>query len=483
MTTKHDLNLEFAILKTLCGSDLQEVRTYLLPRLNQTHFASQTTQNLYRRITKVLEATQYIPTWEDLSIDPGVRKETRQAMKDVDVRRLKSADEIRSSFSNLDTYRKIRALYHLGANLEAALEEPAIDLSKIMENLTKDIQVAMDGSQETPITNIGVGGNANEMVKKLLRTGGPPRVSTGFGQFDNKNKGFPRGAFVLMGATTGAGKSVMASMLSENFAMQGAQVGFVPLEMNAEETTQRNLARIAQEPLGNLIDPENKLTDQRRREIYKAYKIYQERIEKRGGRIATIEPKFDCTMYNLLDFVKPMGLDVLIIDYIGLLSGVNGADQWRILSEVTAFAKRWAEINQCIVIGLVQITAELAIRYSAAMQEHASYAWFWTRDQLAKDTNIIEINQVKCRQGEMFPFYLKYDFSLMQMRDATEQELEEYLSFTKPGSGNHSGESKWKNKGKEKKRKYEDADDTDDTEPPKGSKKFAKPKPRDPMEF
>lgn len=474
MSEKYNIELEFSILKTVCSSDLPDVRAYLLPRLTPLHFSSATAQNLYRRISTLLKKEQYIPTWRDLAYDPAVRKETRKAMRQVDATKLKTEEAIRSAYANLDVYRKIRALYQLGANLEEALEESSVNLDTIMSNLTKDLQIVIDGSQETPIFNIGVDDNSVDVVKTLLTTGGPQRIRTGFKAYDDKNLGFPIGAFVLLGADTGGGKSTMATVIADNMAMlSGATVGVIPLEMNAPENIQRNLARISGESLTNLIDPLNKISPQRRKEIYRAYKEYVRRLAAKNGKIVVIEPKFDATMENTLEFVKPLGLDVLIIDYVGLLSGLSEEDQWRAMSKATAYAKRWAEVNQCVVIGLVQISQEGMIRYSQAMKEHASYAWFWVNDDRAKETGVIEIKQAKSRQGESFNFLLKRDFATMTIRDLTPAELEEYLASTRPGSDN-SGEAGWKKKKKKKREDEDEADDDEEVKPRKRTKENTK---------
>lgn len=454
MSISSDSELEFSILRTVCRESVStEVRTFLLPKLTPLHFESVTAQNLFRRIRHVLEKDQSIPSWGYLLKDPGVRKETRQAMKSMNPKSFKSMDSIRQNFKLLEDYRKVRALYNLGVNLEEGLQSDDLSIESILENLTKDVQLVSDGSSETPILNFGTDGNADAIVKKLLTKGGPPRIPTGFRTFDSVNRGIPRGALWMIGGPSGTGKSVMGAMIAENMAMAGAHTCLIPLEMNAEEVTQRNLARIANIDLTDLVNIENMSKD-RRKKIYQAYKAHNERIAKRGGKYSIIDPKFEATMENTLAFVKPLGFDVVIIDYIGLLSGVGGDDQWQRLSQVTAYAKRWAELNGCIVVILVQVSDDGHIRYSQAMKEHASYAWIWKKDKVALENNIIEIEQVKARQARPFNFYLHVNFNRMLMRDLTEKELDEYREFS---GANDNKEQNWK-----KKRKTNDDNDDDD---------------------
>jgi len=203
---KSDLDTEFRVLRTLCRGTNSEITTKLLPKLMDSHFSSTTTQTLFRRIVYVLRDKGYIPTWQDLAADPGVRVEARKAMKSVVSKPAKTETEANSSFDILDTHRKVRELFQLGSNLETALSQPSIDLTATLESLSNDLHTVIDGSGESTLTHIGEGSNSLPMVKKLLKGGGPTRIPTGFHAFDRHNVGFPIGAFVLLGANTGAGK-------------------------------------------------------------------------------------------------------------------------------------------------------------------------------------------------------------------------------------------------------------------------------------
>jgi len=467
---KSDLDTEFRVLRTLCRGT-NEVTAKLLPKLTASHFSSSTTQALFRRISYVLRDKGYIPTWQDLAADPGVRVEARKAMRSVTVKSARTETEANSSFDVLDTHRKVRELFQLGSNLETALSQPSIDLTATLEGLSHDLHVVIDGSGESTLTHIGEGSNSLAMVKRLLKGGGPTRIPTGFHAFDKHNVGFPIGAFVLLGANTGSGKSLLVSAMSDNMAMFGASVAVVPLEMNAEENMQRNLARIADEDLNNFLNPVDRMSEQRRKEIYRTYKAYDERLASLGGRITIVEPKFDTTIENLLEFLKPMQYDVIFIDYVGLLSGMNEDNQWLALSKAAAYAKRWAELNSCVVIGAVQVTADGVVRYSRGMVEAASFAWLWTFSDEQRKLGITEVQQAKARQGRMFPFKLKFDWAKMTVRDTTADEEKEYDEASARGGkgGGTDGDNKARWKKSRKSTQQQEYDDYVEAEEDKGS--------------
>lgn len=454
MATRSDTDLEFNILRTLCRETMaNEVRMHLLPKLTDLHFDSVVTQNIYRRIKSLIASDQVIPAWSYLIRDPGIRKDARMAMRNSGAKSFKTRDSMLQGFKLLEQYRKIRGLYNLGINLEEGLDAESLNIESILEKLSVDLQSVRDASKETPVINIGVEGNATETIKRLLTKGGPRRIPTGFHTYDDVNRGIPRGALWMLGGPTGGGKSTLASVIAENMAMNGARTCLIPLEMNHEEVLQRDLARISGTPLTEIIDIDNMVLKKKKR-IYRAFKEHQRKLEARGGKYSIIDPRFDATMENVLEFVKPLEYDVVIIDYVGLLSGVGGDDQWRQLSNVTAYAKRWAELNGCVVVILVQVSDDGHVRYAQAMKEHASYAWIW--GQPDRINNWIVVKQLKARMSKPFDIPLYMDFDRMIVRDLTKQEMQHFRDY-QGTSANDNKQDNWK-----KKRKVRDAEDSDD---------------------
>ncbi|QXV74211.1 putative DNA helicase DnaB-like protein [Rhizobium phage RHEph12] len=475
--SRTDIKLELKMLRTICDGS-PKTRGYILPLLKELHFASAATQALFRRVLRLHLTGDVIPTWHDLTYDPGVSTNTRKMMRSVTVKPMKTTARIDSTMSTLERLRQIRALYELGANLEKGLDEDAVDPMQILAQLQKDVGLVGSHAVQTRMTRIGTNANVKEALNNIFTKNSKRRIPTGIEDFDVRNVGFVNDGVVLLAANTGGGKSALLDQIIHNMANQGANVAFAPLEMDAEENITRSIARVTGESMGNLIDPDNKITKRRQKELRKAYLRYSKRMAARGGGIDIIEPGFAANIENMLSFVDPLGYDVVAIDYVGLMDGVNGDDQWRALSNAVAYAKRWASRpgKKTLVIFAAQITEEGYLKNSKAMADHATNVWRWRVDEDVRESGIVVVHQDKCRGGAVFDIPMKVDFEHMLFRCLTKSELEDWQMAQRDNRGKEgkSGGARWKpggkKGGKQREKKPELEEDEDDEEANSASK-------------
>lgn len=463
---RYSINSEIKALFTLChdgktGSQL--AASHLLSSLTPDHFVTPTGELCFRRIRYILKTRGELPEIDDLFEDPGIDTDTRLSMQAYykdGVRGLRTTDKARKLVQRLETFRKLRALFNIGSNLESELSEEQVDPDAIIGKLAVSVTNASSSQRNMRVTSRGDGNTTLRVAKNVLNSNGASFIPTGFKAFDRVNSGIPRGAFMLITTVTGGGKSTMISQMAENFAMQGAAVGVSPLEMNTEEMVMRDIARAARVDMTDLLTPKARMSLKMRRKAYQAYKQSTIAMDKRGGSVKIIEPGGDIDIHTLLNEAKPFGFDVILIDYVGLLKGAEGERQWQELGNITRYCKVWAGLNNCVVIMAAQLSAEGIIRYSRQMEEHASYAWSWMPDQLTADTNIIRVSQPKARQAKQFDFLLYMNLANMHIRDVTREEEANYIDLRnnppKKPCPRKNG------KGKAKNDDTEDDDDDDD---------------------
>lgn len=467
---KHDLSLEFRLLRSACDSP-DRIRTYILPLLKEQHFSNSMTAHIFKRILKLYVSTNNPPAWSDLQHDPGIRKDARVAMREFKKKAFTKEKNIRSSFKTLESLRQIRALYELGANLEEKLAEDAVDPDAILKELQNDMTKVGSNSHDTVITSIGRNSNVKVVLKKILTQGGQRRIPTGVRDFDAKNIGFPMGGVVILAANTGGFKTGVANNIIHHMAMQGCKVAALPLEMDDEENIQRDLARVAQVSYTNIIDPLKKLTESERKKLYKAYMKYNDDMAARGGCVDIIQPGFESNIENILNYLDPLDYDVILIDYVGLMAGVNGDDQWRALSNAVAYSKRWAgrSHKKTLIIFCAQLTEEGFLKQSKAMADHCTNVWTWRVGDEERESGIVPIHQNKCRGGAIFDIPMMFDFEHMTSRNLTQKELEEWQLATrsKQGKGDSwkSGGSKSKSKTKEERVELPEDEDDENEKP------------------
>jgi replicative DNA helicase len=247
-------------------------------------------------------------------------------------------------------------------------------------------------------------------------------IPTGFKTFDNVNGGFFRGSLVILASSSGGGKSLTANQLALNQARLGYKVALVPLEMTESETyarTMANLSRMSSTDI-NL----KRLATGERDAIWRKMRKLDREIATAGGRYTIYKPREDLTIEELMASIHSLASDVIYVDYISLLKGADGEDQWRKLGQIARFCKIYAENHNKVVVLLCQLSEDGRVRYSQAIKEHASLAWTWVATKDAREKGYMNVELLKARNQVMSPFTLKVDYAHMSVTDLDPSELQ-----------------------------------------------------------
>lgn len=455
MKKPYSLRAELRALRTICLEPDSRAGQYLLAKLNKDHFATGIGKATYNRVMRFVKKESYPPDWEDLITDPGLDQSVRNAIADCDTAPVSSKRPTAKLVVRLDEYRKQRMLIDVGKYLEAQFKssEP-MDTDQVIQEIQNKTS-GMNRSTSFKMLTIGVGSNIEKRVDKLLEGTAITYYPTGFKGFDNPNRGFPVGALVMLAGPTGSGKSLILGQLANNMAQAGAKIAFVPLEMTNDETLQRDIARNANVSMTDLLDPKNRISKKQKAEIKRKMMEWDAKTKRRGGKISYIEFEDGVTAETVMSTVKAYGFDVIIIDYIGLLDGLDGDDQWKAMNRAAKYAKVWAKATGAVVILAAQLSEEGMLRHSKSMKDHCNFFWSWKVDENTKATGIIEIEQGKARQASDHSFLLKLNYPRMAVTDATQEDMD-YRKQMKESKGKGKG-------GKEKsRRRWENEDDGDD---------------------
>jgi hypothetical protein len=191
-------------------------------------------------------------------------------------------------------------------------------------------------------------------------------------------------------------------------------------------------------------------------------------MEKAGGRLTVFRPKEDLTMEQVLNACTSYAPDLIYIDYIGLLGGLDGDDQWKAMSAAVRTAKVYAGNTNRVVALAAQVSAEGEIRYSKGMQEHASMMWSMTATDRDRELSRIQVRGVKGRNQLLLNFPLNVDYSTSTLRELSPDEIEaqtakDRVEAVRKGGANAKPDTKTHN-----------TDELDEYTPPKRAKKLAR---------
>jgi replicative DNA helicase len=213
---------------------------------------------------------------------------------------------------------------------------------------------------------------------------------TGYEEIDNNVGSFMGGDYIALGGSTGTGKTTIALNIARQFCMQEKKVLYCSLEMPLEQLQNRFVC-INQEL--NALKYRSCGFDI---EEYTKYKEGLRELQQWGLYVLT---DYNLTVEKLKIYAlqqQKTGLDFIIIDYLGLMSGYGNKSLYEKSTIMSRKIKILAtELNTPILV-LVQLNRDLKnrqdkrpilsdIRESGAIEQDADFVMFAHRPALYQE--------------------------------------------------------------------------------------------------
>ncbi len=218
------------------------------------------------------------------------------------------------------------------------------------------------------------------------------------------------------------GKTAFVLNIATNAAMAGQKVAVFTLEMSKEQLMSRVLASVARVDSSRLRKGD--LTDEEQDRLMEgARRIYERKdylgIDETPG-ISLMELRSRCRRYH-----KENGLDMVIIDYLQLMTAGTGKPESREreISEISMGLKNLAKELNIPVIALAQLNRGVEqrpdkrpklsdLRESGSMEQDADMIMFIYRDEYynpnSEMTGMAELLIAKNRHGALKTLKLAY---------------------------------------------------------------------------
>jgi len=235
-------------------------------------------------------------------------------------------------------------------------------------------------------------------------------ISSGFPELDEKTAGFQKGDMILIAARPSMGKTTFALNLAEYAALRGGKsVAVFSLEMSKEQLAYKLLCSEANVDMTKLRNGSLEDKD-------------WENIAKASGPLAAAKIFIDDTAgTSVMDMRSKCrklkmehGIDMIVIDYLQLMSGSNSESRQQEVSEISRSIKALAKEMQCPVIALSQLSRAPEqrtdhrpmlsdLRESGSIEQDADLVMFLYRDEYynneTEDKNVAELIIAKQRNG------------------------------------------------------------------------------------
>ena len=334
---------------------------------------------------------------------------------------------------------QLRKLIRATEEVENACYLENEPLDELLERTEKRVfELAENGnSQEyVPIKQVVL--NALDVIEKASKTkGNVTGIPTGFIDLDYKLSGLQRSDLVLIAARPSMGKTAFVLNIAQHVAFrQNLAVAIFSLEMSKEQLVNRLFSlesHVDAQVLrnGNLTDTDWEKLIEGAGTIGSSRMI----IDDTSG-ISISEMRSKCRKYKL-----EQGLDLIIIDYLQLMSGSGGRkneSRQQEISEISRSLKGLARELNVPVIALSQLSRAVEqrtdkrpmlsdLRESGAIEQDADVCMFIYRDDYynpdTEDKNIAEIIIAKQRNGPIgtvrlawMPQYTRFGNELRQQQ-------------------------------------------------------------------
>lgn len=250
-----------------------------------------------------------------------------------------------------------------------------------------------------------------EQIETLFNNKGEVTgIGSGFKDLDDLTSGFQKGDMILIAARPSMGKTTFALNIAEHAALrEGKSVVIFSLEMSKEQLAYKLLCSEANVDMlklrtGNLEDKDWENIARASGPLSSA-KIY---IDDTAG-VSIMEMRSKCRRLKI-----EYGIDLILIDYLQLMSGSGEESRQQEVSEISRNIKAIAKEMQCPVIALSQLSRAPEqradhrpmlsdLRESGSIEQDADLVMFLYRDEYynkeTEEKNVAECIIAKQRNG------------------------------------------------------------------------------------
>ena len=299
--------------------------------------------------------------------------------------------------ANLSSYIKIveekstlRKLIKASTSIIEESYNSGGDVEKVIDLAQKkvfDIAEKKDSKEYEALSDVLERGFL-EIERLFNNRGAITGVGSGIKDLDAKTSGFQKGDMVLIAARPSMGKTTFSLNIAENAALkEGKSVVIFSLEMSKEQLAYKLLCSQANVDMlklrtGNLEDDDWERIARATGPLANA-KIY---IDDTAG-ISVMDMRSKCRKIKM-----EHGIDMILIDYLQLMSGSAGSDNRQEVSEISRSIKALAKEMECPVIALSQLSRAPEqradhrpmlsdLRESGSIEQDADVVMFLYRDE------------------------------------------------------------------------------------------------------
>lgn len=332
-----------------------------------------------------------------------------------------------------------------------ALDEKR-SVEDVLADAERDFTAVRDATFDMPTPDLVdlVGARLDHAMERIESPDVPDGVPTGWKDVDAITHGLQRKDLIVLAGRPGTGKSAVLVNMAMAAARAGHAVGFLSLEMGAEQIVDRMIAVETGVPLEHVAHPEMMTADERRRYMAGAGQISKLPILiEASGRITPQRVKLLARRWK-----RTHGLSLVIVDYLQLMQGHDDEgrrrqSRYEEVSDLSITMKQLAMELDVPVVLAAQLSRAVEqrqdkrplpsdLRDSGQIEQDADLIFMLYREYVydtSADAHRLEMNLVKHRNGPAASFALYWEGVTTRVQDAKTNTVD--LSVLGVGAGSH----------------------------------------------
>ena len=390
--------------------------------INASDFYRDDHRRIYRHLARLISAGQpadVITVAE--SLDDANESESTGGLAYLGdlVANTPSASNVRRYAEIVREKSMLRTLQEAALTLHDACANPSgRTVEELIAAAESSLLAAADRSEGDPKPLLDVLQEAIEYVDERCQRGGQyAGLTTGFDDFDRLTGGLEPGQLVIVAARPSVGKTIFGSNVADSVAQRGSSALFFTLEMSAREIGSRLLSARSQVSVHDMRTGTND-------------KAHWERMTAQLSRAGKHRLFVDDKAAIGVGYVRAKarrikrkhGLDLIVIDYLGLMQG-HGDNRTQEIGSISRGLKALAKELRVPILALAQLNRGVEsrtdkrpmmsdLRDSGEIEQDADIVAMLHREEIYSDApewkSIAELLVRKNRNGPLGDVALLY---------------------------------------------------------------------------
>lgn len=246
-------------------------------------------------------------------------------------------------------YARRRRLVDKGRELAALAADMGQDVDTVAATISNDLQGMSSKAQKNTAS---MSAAIVEFMGTLERRRNGETLATGLTDVDTLITGFEPGQLITIAGRPGHGKSALAGTIAVNLAKQGKEILLYSMEMGAGELAGRFLSRCGGID-GNILKRPGAMTAEQKKSLLAG-------VQKLEALPITICTQGSLTPGDVASISSRMkrtaGLDLIIIDYLQLMSSGRKSDAGSRVQEISYITRTLKGLANLLDVPIVMLS-------------------------------------------------------------------------------------------------------------------------------